>query len=95
MFIFVILRQGITAFSLTDIQEIDSIISGYNVFENKEAGPLILTWAVFLCLISSLPQREEYNALLVIFFSKNVASSIYIHISVCVCTMIIISFLIK
>lgn len=59
-----------SAFSLTDIQEIDSIISGYNVFESKEAGPLILTWAVFLCLISSLPQREEYSVLLVIFLLK-------------------------
>ncbi|XVE93792.1 hypothetical protein REPUB_Repub01dG0225400 [Reevesia pubescens] len=29
----------------------------------KEAGPLILAWAVFLCLISSLPRKEETNEL--------------------------------
>ncbi|XP_074329282.1 uncharacterized protein LOC141666927 isoform X2 [Apium graveolens] len=57
-------RQGITTFSLSDIQEIDAIISGFTVFENKEAGPLILTWAVYLCLVSSLPKKEEYEALL-------------------------------
>lgn len=65
MFCIVILRQGITTFSLSDIQEIDAIISGFTVFENKEAGPLILTWAVYLCLVSSLPKKEEYDALLV------------------------------
>ncbi|CAK9162514.1 unnamed protein product [Ilex paraguariensis] len=41
----------------------DALVSGFNVFETKEAGPLILAWAVFLCLISSLPEKEE-NAVL-------------------------------
>ncbi|CAK9138327.1 unnamed protein product [Ilex paraguariensis] len=56
-------RQGSTAFCLIDIQEMDALVSGFNVFETKEAGPLILAWAVFLCLISSLPEKEE-NAVL-------------------------------
>ncbi|KAF3434642.1 hypothetical protein FNV43_RR21727 [Rhamnella rubrinervis] len=57
-------RQGSSPLSLTDIQEMDSIISNFNAFETKEAGPLILTWAVFLCLISSLPRKEENNVLM-------------------------------
>ncbi|KAL2537742.1 hypothetical protein Fot_19133 [Forsythia ovata] len=56
-------RQGSVAFSVTDVQEMDSMISCFNAFETKEAGPLILTWAVFLCLISSLPEKEENNLL--------------------------------
>ncbi|KAK9287536.1 hypothetical protein L1049_015957 [Liquidambar formosana] len=58
------LYKGCIAFSLTNVQEIDAIISGFNAFETKEAGPLILTWAVFLCLISSLPGKEENNVLM-------------------------------
>ncbi|XP_062098692.1 uncharacterized protein LOC133804555 [Humulus lupulus] len=42
----------------------DAIVSSFNAFETKEAGPLILTWAVFLCLISSLPGKEENNVLM-------------------------------
>lgn len=57
-------REGCTLFSLTDVQEIDAIISGFNAFETKEAGPLILTWAVFLCLISSLPGKQENSVLM-------------------------------
>ncbi|KAK3028660.1 hypothetical protein RJ639_037840 [Escallonia herrerae] len=57
-------RQGTKAFSLIDIQEMDAIISGFNAFETKEAGPLILAWAVFLCLISSLPGKQEYSVLM-------------------------------
>lgn len=41
----------------------DTIVSSLNGFEIKEAGPLLLTWAVFLCLISSLPGKEEHNVL--------------------------------
>lgn len=62
------LREGCTLFSLTDVQEIDAIISGFNAFETKEAGPLILTWAVFLCLISSLPGKQENSVLMVCGF---------------------------
>ncbi|CAA3010617.1 Hypothetical predicted protein [Olea europaea subsp. europaea] len=58
-------RQGSVAFSITDVQEMDSIISCFSAFETKEAGPLILTWAVFLCLISSLPEKDENNFLMI------------------------------
>ncbi|GLT69630.1 hypothetical protein SLA2020_417670 [Shorea laevis] len=57
-------RKGVSVFSLSDVQEMDSIISSFNAFELKEAGPLILAWAVFLCLISSLPGKEENNVLM-------------------------------
>ncbi|XP_057965187.1 uncharacterized protein LOC131155793 [Malania oleifera] len=57
-------RQGSFVFSVTDVQEMDAIISGFDVFQTKEAGPLILTWAVFLCLISSLPEKQETNLLM-------------------------------
>ncbi|KAG8368145.1 hypothetical protein BUALT_Bualt15G0014600 [Buddleja alternifolia] len=57
-------RQGSIAFSEMDIQEMDTMISSFSAFETKEAGPLILAWAVFLCLISSLPEKEENNLLM-------------------------------
>ncbi|KAK4437676.1 hypothetical protein Salat_0101600 [Sesamum alatum] len=56
-------RQGTIAFSDADVQLMDAFVSSFNVFEAKEAGPLILAWAVFLCLISSLPGKEENNLL--------------------------------
>ncbi|XP_058213125.1 uncharacterized protein LOC131325082 isoform X1 [Rhododendron vialii] len=56
--------QGSTAFSLSDILELDATISSFSAFEEKETGPLILSWAVFLCLISSLPGKEETNVLM-------------------------------
>ena len=49
----------------------DAIVSSLNAFEIKEAGPLLLTWAVFLCLISSLPGKEEHNGLLVCGSAKS------------------------
>ncbi|MBA0862124.1 hypothetical protein Goshw_004762 [Gossypium schwendimanii] len=54
-------RQGACGFTLTDVREIDALMSGFDVFEMREGGPLILAWAVFLCLMSSLPQKEESN----------------------------------
>ncbi|XP_059297405.1 uncharacterized protein LOC132050256 isoform X2 [Lycium ferocissimum] len=57
-------RQGYVTFSLSEVQEIDAIVSAFDVFENKESGPLILAWAVFLCLISSLPEKGENNILM-------------------------------
>ncbi|KAL5561138.1 hypothetical protein UlMin_030885 [Ulmus minor] len=57
-------RQVASLFSLTDVQEMDALVSSFNDFETKETGPLILTWAVFVCLISSLPEKEENNALM-------------------------------
>ncbi|VFQ67820.1 unnamed protein product [Cuscuta campestris] len=56
-------REGYAAFSLNDVQEIDNVVSDLNAFEKKETGPLILAWAVFLCLVSSLPDKEENIAL--------------------------------
>ncbi|CAH8305541.1 unnamed protein product [Eruca vesicaria subsp. sativa] len=52
-------RSGACAFSIIDVQEMDATISSLNTLEVKEAGPLVLAWAVFLCLISSLPGKEE------------------------------------
>ncbi|CAH2075851.1 unnamed protein product [Thlaspi arvense] len=52
-------RSGPCVFSIIDVQEMDATISSLNTFEVKEAGPLVLAWAVFLCLISSLPGKEE------------------------------------
>ncbi|KAL0536080.1 hypothetical protein IC582_025012 [Cucumis melo] len=57
-------RHGVSVFTLSDFQEMDAIVSSLNAFEIKEAGPLLLTWAVVLCLISSLPGKEEHNVLL-------------------------------
>ncbi|KAL3621352.1 hypothetical protein CASFOL_036264 [Castilleja foliolosa] len=51
-------RQGPIGFSEIDVQQMDVMISSFNSFEAKEEGPLILAWAVFLCLISSLPEKE-------------------------------------
>ncbi|KAJ8767098.1 hypothetical protein K2173_012689 [Erythroxylum novogranatense] len=57
-------RQGASVFSLTDIQQMDALISSFDTLEMREAGPLILTWAVCLCLISSLRGKEENNILM-------------------------------
>ncbi|KAI9181025.1 hypothetical protein LWI28_010510 [Acer negundo] len=57
-------RTGALAFSSIDVQEMDALLSTFDAFEMKEAGPLILAWAVFLCLISSLPGREENRVLM-------------------------------
>lgn len=48
-----------------EIQQIDTMISSFNAFDAKEVGPLILTWAMFLSLINSLPEKEENNLLTV------------------------------
>ncbi|XP_071723037.1 uncharacterized protein [Rutidosis leptorrhynchoides] len=55
--------QGAFVFSPSDIQEMDAIVSSFNALEMKEAGSLLLTWAVFLCLVSSLLGKEENNVL--------------------------------
>ncbi|KAG6410877.1 hypothetical protein SASPL_128950 [Salvia splendens] len=57
-------RQGSLSFSEMEVQQIDSMISSFNTFEYKELGPLILAWALFLCLVSSLPEKEENNMLM-------------------------------
>ncbi|XP_052191958.1 uncharacterized protein LOC127801127 isoform X2 [Diospyros lotus] len=53
-----------STFSFSNIQEMDAIISSFNALETKEAGLLILSWAVYLCLISSLPEKQENNVLM-------------------------------
>ncbi|OMO74438.1 hypothetical protein CCACVL1_16704, partial [Corchorus capsularis] len=57
-------RQGACVFTLNDVPEIDALISSFDIFEMREAGPLVLAWAVFLCLISSLPRKQETNVLM-------------------------------
>ncbi|XP_074312975.1 uncharacterized protein LOC141648320 isoform X2 [Silene latifolia] len=57
-------RNGSCMFTPSDVLDLDSIISNFDIFETKEAGPLILAWAVFLCLIVSLPEKEEFNELM-------------------------------
>ncbi|CAI9104717.1 OLC1v1003448C1 [Oldenlandia corymbosa var. corymbosa] len=57
-------RQSSVAFSVVDIEEIDKIISAIDLFQAKEAGPLVLAWAIFLCLILSLPEAEDNHVLL-------------------------------
>ncbi|KAF8013563.1 hypothetical protein BT93_I1419 [Corymbia citriodora subsp. variegata] len=57
------LRQGTSVFSLTDIQEMDVLVSSFSSLAMKEAGSLFLTWAVFLRLIQSLPGNEDDNVL--------------------------------
>lgn len=57
-------------FSSSDILEMDSVISSFDIYETKEVGPLILSWAVFLCLIVSLPGKDEHNDLTVSLFDK-------------------------
>lgn len=57
-------------FSVTDIQQMDVLISSFVTLGTREAGPLILAWAVCLCLISSLPGSEENSVLMVSSFSN-------------------------
>ncbi|KAL6854344.1 hypothetical protein ACP4OV_019247 [Aristida adscensionis] len=49
------LSGGCSAFSLGDILEMDAEISKLPDLSMVESGPLILAWAVFLCLVLSLP----------------------------------------
>ncbi|XP_020110275.1 uncharacterized protein LOC109725483 isoform X2 [Ananas comosus] len=51
-------RQGFSAFSLLDVQEMDAEVSSLSDLGFRESGPLILAWAVFLCLLSSLPESN-------------------------------------
>ncbi|GAB2245772.1 hypothetical protein Droror1_Dr00001265 [Drosera rotundifolia] len=52
------LRDG-SKYSSSSIQEMDAVISSFDVLEMREAGPLVLAWAVFLCLVLSLPRKED------------------------------------
>ncbi|XP_031493788.1 uncharacterized protein LOC116259924 isoform X2 [Nymphaea colorata] len=52
-------RQGNSTFSYSELLEMDTMISGFNPSETAEAGPLFLSWGIFLCLISSLPEKDD------------------------------------
>jgi len=43
----------------------DALVSTFSTFEMNEAGPLILAWAVFLYLLSTLPGKDGNNELIV------------------------------
>ncbi|KAH1141248.1 hypothetical protein GYH30_032485 [Glycine max] len=57
-------RKGVSTFSMTDVQEMDALVSTFNAFEMKEAGPLVLAWAVFLYLLLTLVEKDENNELM-------------------------------
>ncbi|KAG0493658.1 hypothetical protein HPP92_004652 [Vanilla planifolia] len=51
--------DGGAMFSMLDIQEINSLVSSLSILGTVECGPLLLAWAVFICLISSLPDMKN------------------------------------
>ncbi|XP_057518162.1 uncharacterized protein LOC130799071 isoform X1 [Amaranthus tricolor] len=57
-------RDNSFVFSSSDIIAMDSVICSFDIYETKEMGPLILAWAVFLCLLMSLPGKEENSELM-------------------------------
>ncbi|TKY67768.1 Nucleoporin NUP188-like [Spatholobus suberectus] len=57
-------RKGVSTFSMTDVQEMDALVSTFNAFEMCEAGPLVLAWAVFLYLLLTLLEKDENNELM-------------------------------
>ncbi|KAL5055383.1 hypothetical protein RYX36_036065 [Vicia faba] len=57
-------REGAYTFSFTDVQEMDTLVSTFSGFEMNEAGPLVLAWAVFLYLLSTLPGNDGNNELM-------------------------------
>lgn len=71
-----------STFSMTDVQEMDALVSTFNAFEMKEAGPLVLAWAVFLYLLLTLVEKDENNELMVVVkFYVNFWFTTY-HVSV-------------
>lgn len=56
-------RQGYSVFTLSDVQEMDALVSCFLALGDTEAGPLILAWAVFICLLLTLPERTEHSIL--------------------------------
>ncbi|XP_020587273.1 uncharacterized protein LOC110029360 isoform X2 [Phalaenopsis equestris] len=56
-------REGGSIFSLQDVQEIDFLVSTFSRLGTFESGPLYLAWAVFICLLSSLPDIKNQNIL--------------------------------
>lgn len=60
------LSGGHSTFSLGDILEMNAEVSNLPEFAVVESGPLILAWAVFLCLVLSLPGSNT-NLVIMIF----------------------------
>lgn len=50
------------SFSLSNIQEMDALVSNFSGLGTKESGPLFLAWAIFTCLLSSLPEMDGNNS---------------------------------
>uniref|UniRef100_A0A0E0EVY0 Uncharacterized protein n=1 Tax=Oryza meridionalis TaxID=40149 RepID=A0A0E0EVY0_9ORYZ len=72
---------GYSTFSVVDILEMDVEVSKLPEFAAVESGPLILAWAVFLCLVMSLPGSNTnlgpvsgFRGILRTFISAFVAS---------------------
>ncbi|KAG6485464.1 hypothetical protein ZIOFF_054002 [Zingiber officinale] len=58
------LREGGSIFSVTEIKELDAQVSSFADSYAVEAGPLLLAWAVFQCLVLSLPERNNSTTLM-------------------------------
>lgn len=65
--------MGCSTFSVGDILEMDAEISKFPEFSMVESGPLILAWAVFLCLVLSLPESNA-NLVKMTFLSHTFAT---------------------
>eukprot|EP00249_Psilotum_nudum_P036507 c7711_g1_i1 orf=103-2532(+) len=52
--------QGEHAFTLDELQQIDSMIAGISSADVSEYMPLLLGWASFVCLVSCLPSTEGH-----------------------------------
>ncbi|KAH0451385.1 hypothetical protein IEQ34_018684 [Dendrobium chrysotoxum] len=57
------ISEGGFIFSMQDVQEMDFLVSTFSGFGTFEAGPLFLAWAVFICLLSSLPDIKNESIL--------------------------------
>lgn len=58
-------RQFCSVFPVEDVLQMDLVVSSFFDLGAKEAGPLVLAWAVFVCLFLSLPGRTDYSLLMV------------------------------
>lgn len=83
--IFINCSEASCAFSLADIQEIDAEVSNFSEELERESGPLILAWAVHLCLVSSLLERGTDTLMVlpclpVFLFSYHRVSNFSLHV---------------
>ncbi|XP_020681493.1 uncharacterized protein LOC110098887 [Dendrobium catenatum] len=58
------ISEGGFIFSMQDVQEMDFLVSTFSGLGTFEAGPLFLAWAVFICLLSSLPDLKNESILM-------------------------------